>query len=172
MNRKLEESFLKALSAAKKKTSRRPNRVYGMSSSDLHSINKEQKLYVIKAGKGFTTLGFDVAARWARGASEITGQEYDYEAIKRGTEKGYEEYSRAMSEGARSGRRSTAVLTPQLIGLEGKRVEVVDKHGERRRFIVGKSTGWMPAHLEISRRGSSGGPAVMGAPFKSVRVID
>lgn len=70
-----------------------------------------------------------------------------------------------------TGERSTAGLTPQLIGMEGARVEVVDKHGETRRFWVGRSTGWIPCHLEIARTNSSGGPAVMGAPFSEIRVI-
>lgn len=49
-------------------------------------------------------------------------------------------------------------LTPQLIGLEGWRVEVTtDGGGTKWRFIVGKSTGWRPCHLEISRRGARGG---------------
>ena len=70
-----------------------------------------------------------------------------------------------------TGKRCNADLTPQLVGLEGKRVEVVDRHGETRRFWVGKSTGWFPVHLEIARRDSSGGAAVTGAPFQSVRIV-
>lgn len=62
-------------------------------------------------------------------------------------------------------------LTKQLIGLEGKRVEVVDCYNEKRRFKVGRSTGWIPCHIELANERSSGGMAVMGAPFKSVRVI-
>ncbi len=53
--------------------------------------------------------------------------------------------------------RSDAGLSPQLIGLEGWRVEVETTYGETRRFIVGKSTGWIPCHLEIARRDSFGG---------------
>lgn len=48
-------------------------------------------------------------------------------------------------------------LTPQLRGLEGWRVEVEDMYGDVRRFIVGRSTGWRPCHLEIKTRRSSGG---------------
>ena len=93
----------------------------------------------------------------------------------RGTIRGYKAYQallqRADSYCQRNKLRCPVELTPQLIGLEGKRVEVVDRHGERRRFIVGKSTGWQPCHLEIARRNSSGGPAVTGAPFQSVRIV-
>ena len=46
----------------------------------------------------------------------------------------------------------TCGLTPQLVGLEGKQVEVTEIDGSQRRFYVGKSTGWMPCHLEIDHR--------------------
>jgi hypothetical protein len=61
-------------------------------------------------------------------------------------------------------------LTPQLHGLEGWRVEVETTYGERRRFIVGVSTGWKPCHIELARRTSSGG---VGADltYKSVRAL-
>jgi DnaJ-class molecular chaperone len=49
-------------------------------------------------------------------------------------------------------------LTPYY--ERGERVEVREKDGTRRRFYVGKSTGWKPVYLEIARRNSSGGPAV------------
>src|SRR5690606_5751737 len=85
-------------------------------------------------------------------------------------------YRNAMNAGAalsrRIGRECPAELTPQLIGLEGKRVEVGDRHGERRRFIVGKSTGWLPCHLEIPRRNATGGVGVTGAPFRSLKIVD
>jgi hypothetical protein len=76
---------------------------------------------------------------------------------------------KVLPEGERAKLRTDSNLTPQLTGLEGYRVEVVDSYGEKRRFIVGRSTGWAPCHSEISRRNSTGGPAVIGAPFQSVR---
>ena len=48
-------------------------------------------------------------------------------------------------------------LNPQLIGLEGWRVEATTTHNYTTRFIVGKSTGWKPVHLEILTRRSLGG---------------
>lgn len=61
-------------------------------------------------------------------------------------------------------------LTKQLIGLEGQRVEVVDKHGEARKFWVGKSMGWQPVHLEMkTSRSNAGDPA--DQEYKSVRKI-
>ncbi len=66
--------------------------------------------------------------------------------------------------------RTTDQLSPQLVGLEDARVEVVTTYGETRRFIVGKSTGWAPIHLEIARRDSSGGFAAE-KEYASVRFL-
>lgn len=61
-------------------------------------------------------------------------------------------------------------LTPQLKGYEGCRVEVIDANRERRRFYVGKSSGWRPCHLEIHRVDSTGGvPAA--SSYQSVIII-
>ena len=62
-----------------------------------------------------------------------------------------------MTPAQRDAERDPSGLTPQLVGLEGWRVEVATTYGETRRFIVGRSTGWRPCHLEIARRDSSGG---------------
>lgn len=51
-----------------------------------------------------------------------------------------------------------SALNYKLKGLEGWRVKVEDECGApSRRFIVGKSTGWKPCHLEIKTRRSNGG---------------
>ena len=142
-------------------------------------INAEYGLYVIPCGDGHTCLGFDVlvqrhnaVAAWLRNGG-LRADDLPPEA--RGTMQAYNAYTALMERAAaycqRNDLRCPVELTAQLVGLEGKRVEVVDRHGERRRFQVGKSTGWMPCHLEISRRNSTGGPAVTGAPFQSVRVL-
>lgn len=66
----------------------------------------------------------------------------------------------AMTPAQRDKERDLSGLQPQLLGLEGWRVEVVTLEGEKRRFYVGKSTGWRPCHLEIhNRRSMGGGPA-------------
>lgn len=77
----------------------------------------------------------------------------------------------SLSAAERAELRSDAGLTPQLIGLEGWRVEVETTYGETRRFIVGRSTGWIPCHIERKLRTSSGG---YGAEkeYKSVRRIE
>lgn len=136
------------------------------------TINKKQGLYVIPCGTGYTCLGFDVLqGRAARLAAEL-GEIWN---AKRGTLKAYAAYSAlcdmAANKNRLTGWRSASELTPQLIGLDGKRVEVVDSYGERRRFKVGKSTGYIPCHIELKRRDSMGGGAVFGAPFHSVAVL-
>lgn len=66
--------------------------------------------------------------------------------------------------------RSDAGLSPQLVGLEGKRVEVETTYGEKRRFYVGRSTGWVPCHIERKLRTSDGGMAAERS-YKSVREL-
>ena len=73
-----------------------------------------------------------------------------------------------MTPAEREAARDNSSLSPQLLGLEGWRVEVEATYGEMRRFIVGKSTGWRPCHLEIATRRSSGGGSAERA-YKSVK---
>lgn len=80
----------------------------------------------------------------------------------------WDSYTRAEKEAA----RDLSGLNPQLIGLEGKRVEVTVPYGvQLRRFWVSRSTGWRPCHLEIARRGNQSGDVATG-PYLSVRVVD
>lgn len=147
------------------------------------TVNKAQGLYVIPCGDdGYSCLGFDVAYTWATDVLAwmrslgATINQPEIDAANKGTIKGYNEYLNVMRVGGgyaeREKLRCPAQLTGQLIGLEGKRVEVVDNAGDTRRFIVGKSMGWLPCHLEIEERSSTGGGAVSGAPYKSVTVIE
>jgi hypothetical protein len=75
-----------------------------------------------------------------------------------------------MTPAERDAVRDLSGLTKQLVGLEGWRVEVITTYGEKRRFIVGRSTGWRPCHLEIARRDSSGGGAA-DSRYESVKAI-
>lgn len=64
------------------------------------------------------------------------------------------------------------MFTPQLTGLEGRRVEVVDSHGQKRRFWVGRNSAkaQVRIHLELKLRTSTGGyPA--DASYQSVHVV-
>lgn len=145
--------------------------------SDLHSINVEQKLYVLKSGHGgYSCLGFDVAEKWARGVlAWLPNPDALPLDAKPGTAEHYAQYCAIMEIGAAhnrvTGKRCPALLIPQLIGLEGRRVEIKTREGERSRFWVGKSTGWLPIHLEIKTRASSGGGGVYFPEGATVRVV-
>ncbi len=147
------------------------------------TINEEQELYVIPSyhnGKvsGYSCLGFDYLLQCANSVADwliSEGQQATrIPAEGRGTPRAYGAYLALMSQGSaynqRTGRRCNGELEPQLTGLENKRVEVTYDDGRTERFWVGKSSGWMPCHLEVKRRDSSGGCAVCG-PYKSVRVV-
>lgn len=123
---------------------------------------------------GFSCLGFDVCEKRTRNlAAELTVKPRPH---RKGTRRAYEAYEQlvgvARRKNSETGWRSQSELTPEFMGLQGKRVEVVDCWGQKRRFYVGKSTGFIPVHLEIARRNSTGGPAVMGTPFRSIRVLE
>lgn len=76
-----------------------------------------------------------------------------------------------LSPAERDRLRDNSELSPQLTGLEGWRVEVVDHDGETRRFNVGKSTGWRPCHLEIHNSRSMGGGCADSRGYASVKPI-
>lgn len=144
-----------------------------MNTRNAFSINAEQRLYVLPCGSGYTCLGFEVAERLRTAVLRWLGE--DPQPMPSGTAEHYAAYSIAMARGAAhaaaTGQRCPAELTPQLVGLEGRRVEVAAPDGERARFWVGKSTGWMPCHLEVKTRRSSGGAAVYFPAGSTVRVV-
>lgn len=148
------------------------------------AINRTLRVYVIptKHGRrdGFTCLGFHLAfdkaaavAKWL--AERGVDVEFPNEASI-GRVRGYREFAAVVLAARKyfkdTGVRCPVELTEALIGLEGTRVEVVDSFGDKRRFWVGKSTGWIPCHIELARRDSSGGFPVYGAPFRSLTVIE
>ena len=147
------------------------------------TINKKQRLYVIPYDygmrKGYTCLDFDKA--FEKGTAIVKwlfsrGVEIQFPKLESvGKIRGYHEYDATVAAAKRyydkTRLKCPVELSSQLIGLEGKRIEVIDAYGEKRRFYVGKSTGWIPCHLEIARVDSSGGLAVTGTPFRLVRVI-
>lgn len=141
------------------------------------TINAEQSLYVIPSQSGYSCLGFDVLeTRYSRLASELVSQ-FNYNCPMpeiRGTLERYAQYQALLDFACKlhqvGGWRSKSELTPELIGCEGKRVEV--KHaGGVVRFWVGKSTGFIPCHLAIARRNCYGGSAVSLDKISSVRIV-
>lgn len=141
----------------------------------LAGINRAQRVYVMPSGGGFSCYGFDVLKRKTAALAAYAGRPDLAPPIRTGTRKAWRVYQAASAAGRahydRTKERATFELTPALIGLEGRRVEVTEPGEPPRRFIVGKSTGWTPVHLEISRRDSHGGPAVFLSPRARVRVV-
>lgn len=67
--------------------------------------------------------------------------------------------------------RDFSALTEQLKGLEGCRVDVTTMKGETKRFIVWRSSGQTPVHIQLtSRRATSGIPADL--EYRTVRRIN
>lgn len=136
------------------------------------TVNNDQRLYVIPCNGGFTCLGFDVCQQRGKRLAAEMGSLFDapigsiaaYERLKE-----LQEIARLLNQ--KQGFRATCELHPALIGYEGRRVEVT-MYGERVRFQVGRSTGWIPCHLQIHNSRSSGGGAISpDAPISSLRVI-
>lgn len=136
-------------------------------------VNNSQKLYVLNSGNGYNCLGFDVCFNKATKLNiELnTG----LKIARRGSKKLYSQYQKLVSivrkKYLATGYRSNADLIPEFIGNEGKKVEVITNTGDTERFIIGKSTGWIPSHLMIKTKRSIGGGSVYGHPFKSIRFI-
>jgi hypothetical protein len=144
----------------------------------LHSINREQHLYVIKSGTGYSCLGYDVAEKHRKAYLGWIGHECA--PMRKGTKKHYAAYRQALAAAEEHSRmlkrhgkphQCPVHLEPALRGLKGRRVEVVYPDGGRSRFWVGQSTGWAPCYLEIARRGSIGGPQAYVPPGATVRVV-
>ena len=141
------------------------------------TINKEQKLFVLPTGYGYSCLGFEVCQTRANKLALELGSEPWNGSLnnKRHLARLYRRYLKLVEQARQrhlaTGWRSQSELTPELIGYERKRIEAVNCWGEKVRFIVGKSTGFIPCHLEIKQRRSTGGGAVCGSPFTQIRIV-
>ncbi len=138
-------------------------------------VNAAQQLYIVNTGGAVSHLPFTACRERTLAISkEMNRPDLAPVPADFGTLAGYRKYQRAQlaarEQHERTGRRLTCALSPQLVGLEGKRVEAVTLTGEKRRFQVGKSTGWIPCHLELFDSRSKGGRPAEPA-YKSVRVV-
>ncbi len=136
-------------------------------------INLEQRLYVIPSGKGYSCLGFEVCEQ--RRVSYMQWLGLPVQPVEIGTPHAYAEYERALDlvrkRCVSPGVRCTVELVPELVRYERRRVEVTYPDGTKTRFIVGVSTGFIPVHLEIKTRRSTGGSQVYFPPGSTVRLV-
>lgn len=149
--------------------------------NNLWKANFEERTYYIRCDDGYSCLGFEVCQKWTEGIAKWLGI-FPPPVNIVGTAQYYAEYLRLCQLGERkhanTGLRCNALLHPDLIGLEGKLVEVTQQN-EKRRFVVGKSTGWMPTHLELDLNDlveaqenyPIGGSAVSVTSYDFIRVI-
>lgn len=139
------------------------------------TLNTAQSLYILEEERqGYSCLGFTVCRDWTRDiARELVRP--DLEPTAFASVEAYGQYEKALRAArdyvAATRRPLRCQLTPQLIGLEHRRVEVIDRYGERRRFVVGRSTGYIPIHLELANERARGGVGVTGTPFTSVQLV-
>jgi len=139
----------------------------------LERIDKENKLYCIKSGNGYSCYGFEqLYSMTNKLANEL--KRNDLVPLSKGTKVTFSKYNKlleiARNKFEKEHYRCSSGLHPQLIGLEGKRVEVTN-NGEKQRFWVGRSTGWIPCHLMILKSNSRGGLSVGQTPFERVKVL-
>lgn len=66
----------------------------------------------------------------------------------------------AMTPAQRDAARDLSGLVPELVGLEGWRIEATYPEGDKKRYYVSRSNGWRPCHIEVLNRRSFGGAQV------------
>jgi hypothetical protein len=77
-----------------------------------------------------------------------------------------------LSESDKATLRDTSELHPDLVPYRGYRVEV-EYYGERKRFIIGQTTGWKPATLGMHNRRSMGSSNLLTPKnCKLLRIIE
>ncbi|HKR05951.1 MAG TPA: hypothetical protein VJY62_15045 [Bacteroidia bacterium] len=141
----------------------------------LIKINKEQKVYVLSVDeKHYSCLGFEIMMKRAQALAEEMNEKVYAKRI--GTKKAYKELCRLIGIARRknklTGWRSQAELYKPFIDKEGQRVEVEYTWGEKEKFYIGKSTGFIPCHLTIKKSNSTGGAALLSDSIKSYRFIN
>jgi hypothetical protein len=119
---------------------------------DNVGIDPNAELFVVKMGDIVTTYGFDyVQDRCERMALNLVLE--GFVLPPRGTRASFD-----MMNTLQGALKLMCDLSMQLVGLESHRVEVIDHPGDpSRTFIVGRSSGWFPVHLEIKTTRSMGG---------------
>lgn len=154
----------------------------------LVSIDSAARLYVFREGSGTSCYGFDVLDRKARAVGTWLAEQTENPDAARaartwldllgepGTPDHFEVcgniMERAQIHCSVFQVRCAVDTAPALRGLEGWRVSAL-VNGERRRFIVGISTGWLPCHVARHNVRSRGGDGLSaGDTITDVRKLD
>jgi hypothetical protein len=129
--------------------------------------------FIIPAGPGYSThRSFDsVQKDIALYAAEIGRPDLIPGPDKYGTVDQWDAYQAALDVVRKSGRKLNCNLVPELVGKEGKHVEVTDAKGKKRTFYVGKTTGIAPVHLAMHNRNSTGGDPIRSSEVVGVRIL-
>jgi hypothetical protein len=145
--------------------------------------NEADALYVIQTSESVTMYGYDVVLRdidlmftELAGRRALPEEYIDNAPIPvRGSMEAWDLRVILMDQlkavCAEQGEQAIFNLSPQLLGLEGWRVQALTKYNETRRFIVGRSSGWAPCHIELARSNSNDGPAAE-REYESVRTLE
>ncbi len=140
---------------------------------NLLSINKDQKLFTFKEGNYISCLGFEVVLNRGKKLADELG--IICPKFRKGSRASLKFYYKMMElakkKHSETGWRSKSELYKPFIGNEGKRVEVEYSWGEKERFYIGKSTGFIPCHIAVKQRNSHGGMAVLNDSIKKFRFV-
>lgn len=133
------------------------------------TISNEQRLYFIPCGSGFSCYGFDALARKLTALRKEMGLAPCVHPV--GSVEMYAEWESTLAQASKTGERYACELHPLLTGKEGYRVECI-MDGRKVRFNVGRSTGFLPCHLQVHNARSSGGYGISpDADIKDLRII-
>lgn len=155
----------------------------------LDKIDHEQKLYVLREAGGYSCRGFEYLDKQARRVGTWLAEQPNAERtgaaaaartwlveLDRNPPGSADHFQICQNILERAHiycgvfGPCLADLVPALIGLEGRRVEATI-YGERRRFRVGRSTGWLPCHLACHNVRSHGGGAITPDSIRDVRIV-
>jgi hypothetical protein len=140
---------------------------------NLHSINKEQGLFVFKHGKYVSCLGFGVVINKTKNLSKELN--INCPNFRKGSKASLKFYYKviniAKKKNKQTGWKSQSELFVPFIGNEGKRVEVEYNWGEKERFYIGKSMGFIPCHIMVKQSNSTGGASVLNDSIKNYRFV-
>jgi len=141
----------------------------------LQEINWGTCQYVTKEAHGFSCLGFDVLERRGNRLAKELGVRINFTEIPNGEYK-YNKFSQledlAHKRFTETGCCCECELHPKFIPFMGERVETIFENGEKERFRVGRSTGWIPCLLRLhNSRSRSGGTIDRDEKVLSVRQV-